>query len=158
IVRPLPEVPMRAFVGLFTLLLLGEAQAEGVAVKVEPPVPLVETTEFGHALNFDFVVTNDTAKEMELGAIRLAVRDRNGKIARRVEINDNGIAPGIATVANTKIAAGASAMIFNPLHTMPADVPLDRLEFTLVFSDPDGKRSEIDTVVRPERYVTRTRL
>ncbi len=136
----------------------GQTASPGLTVEVRPKTPLIETTEFGQALNFDFVVTNKTGKTMELGTVLLAVRDKQGRIARRVEINDNGISPGIATVANAKIADGATAMIFNPLHTMPRGVPLDRLEFELLFADPDGKYSEVDTVVEPVAYLGWTRL
>ena len=76
----------------------------------------------------------------------------------RLELNDNGIAPGIEIVPNRKLPAGGGMTLFNPFHTLAAQWPLASLEYTFRFSD--GKEGEFATSVRvePKEHATRTRL
>ena len=63
------------------------------------------------------------------------VRDRNGALIAKLELNDNGIAPGIEIVPNRKLAAGGGMTLFNPFHTLAAQWPLASLEYTFRFGD-----------------------
>src|SRR5262245_59357111 len=125
------------------------ADRADVHVRILPETPLIERTQFGNAVNMDFLIENDSGGELEIARIRIATGDARGRIARRVEINENGTAPGIETVPNRRIAAHAASTVFNPLHTFPAGVPLGRLDIEIVFSDADGRLSTVHAVARP---------
>jgi hypothetical protein len=141
------------------LFVQGAAVAADVPdVDVAPARPLVEVVRDGQHLNFDFLVKNGTGRPLELVAVRAAVRDKSGAVARRLEINDNGIAPGIQTLPDRRYAAGESHSLFNPFHGFDAATPLDRLDYELVFRGDDGADVVSSVTVRPVVYRTRARL
>jgi hypothetical protein len=146
--------------GLMVLLVSTSAVAADEAPKVSvlPATPLIEVTQDGQRLNFDLLVDNSTGKPLELVTVRAVVRDASGAVARRIEVNDNGIAPGIQTLPDRKYAAGDSRTVFNPFHSFPARLPLARVDYELVFRGGDGKAVSSAVTVRPQVYRTRTRL
>ena len=132
--------------------------AQPLQVTVVPAQPLLERTLYGQALNFDFRIANRSSQPLELRVVKLAVRDPGGAIVAQLELNDNGIQPGITIVANRKVAAGAQLTLFNPFHTLAAQWPLGSLDYTFRFSDDkDGEVVQSVHVV-PKAYATRTRL
>ncbi|HET9445562.1 MAG TPA: M23 family metallopeptidase [Steroidobacteraceae bacterium] len=140
-----------------TILLAG-AVAQSLQVTVVPAQPLLERTLYGQAMNCDFRIANPGGAELELRVVNLDVRDRSGALIARLELNDNGIAPGIEIVPNRKLPAGGGITLFNPFHTLAAQWPLASLEYTFRFSD--GKQGEVIKSVRvePKEYATRTQL
>lgn len=143
--------------------LLFQASAAAAAdetptVKALPAAPLVESTADGQRLNFDLLVDNGTGRPLELVAVRAVVRDATGAVSRRIEINDNGVAPGIQTLPDRKYAAGERHAVFNPFHSFPARLPLARVDYELVFRGEDGKDVTSAITVQPRIYRTRTRL
>lgn len=129
-----------------------------VTVAVVPAQPLLERTLYGQAMNCDFRLANRGSQELELRVVNLAVRDAKGALIAKLELNDNGIAPGIEIVPNRKLAAGASLTLYNPFHTLAAQWPLASLEYAFRFSG--GKDGDVVQSVRvePKAYATRTRL
>jgi murein DD-endopeptidase MepM/ murein hydrolase activator NlpD len=140
------------------LFLLAGALAQSLQVTVVPAQPLLERTLYGLAMNCDFRIVNRGSQELELRVVNLDVRDRNGALIARLELNDNGIAPGIEIVPNRRLAAGGGMTLFNPFHTLAAQWPLASLEYTFHFKD--GKDGDVVQSVRvePKEYATRTRL
>jgi murein DD-endopeptidase MepM/ murein hydrolase activator NlpD len=140
------------------LFFLAGAVAQSLQVTVVPAQPLLERTLYGQAMNCDFRITNRGSEELELRVVNLDVRDRSGALIARLELNDNGIAPGIEIVPNRKLAAGGGMTLFNPFHTLAAQWPLASLEYTFRFRD--GKDGDVVQSVRvePKEYATRTRL
>lgn len=108
--------------------------APAVDVRVHPGVVLVEKSREGQHLNFDFEVTNRSSQELELTAIRLIVREVSGRFVSRRTVGRNGASPSIDTIPARTIAPGKAIWIFNPFHTFPSDMPLDRLDFEFVVS------------------------
>jgi murein DD-endopeptidase MepM/ murein hydrolase activator NlpD len=95
---------------------------------------------------------------LELRVVQLAVRDAGGALIAQLELNDNGIQPGITIVPNRKIAPGAQLTLFNPFHTLAAQWPLASLDYTFRFGDEkEGEVVEKVHVV-PKAYATRTKL
>lgn len=127
-------------------------------VTVVPAQPLLERTLYGQAMNCDFRIANRGSQALELRVVQLVVRDQAGAVVAKLEVNDNGIQPGITIVANRKIAPGAQLTLFNPFHTLAAQWPLASLDYTFRF----GVEKQPDVVqsvhVVPKAYTTRTRL
>jgi len=144
-------------IALLWMASLFRAEAQ-VAIEILPPTPLIERTQLGEVVNCDFLMTNNSGKQLELSTVRLAVRDGSGKIVRRVQVNDNGIAPGIETITGRKFAPGEAHTVFNPLHTFPEQIPLDLMDFEFVFTDAEGNLSNVMIQVRPQTFTTKTRL
>jgi hypothetical protein len=86
------------------------------------------------------------------------VRDPAGAIVAQLELNDNGIQPGITIVANRKIAPGAQLTLFNPFHTLAAQWPLGSLDYTFRFGDDKEGEAMVQVRVVPKAYETRTKL
>ena len=147
--------------------IAGAIAAPGVAaeptlvapsVEAIPARPLIARSRLGRELNLDLVVKNTTGRPLELVTVRAAVFDPSGAVTRRLEVNDNGIAPGIETLPNRRVGPGEARTVFNPFHTFAADVPLDRVDFELVFRDGEGRDVVSRLSVRPVEYRTKTRL
>ena len=132
--------------------------APALEIRQYPDAPLIERTRLGRAINFDFELHNPTELEFELFTIRAAVRDADGAIAQRLEINDGGGQPGIRTLPHRIWKPGEVHTIYNPFHTLPADVPIGRIDFELLFRGPDKQVVTERVTVRPSAYRTRTRL
>ncbi|HKU14769.1 MAG TPA: M23 family metallopeptidase [Steroidobacteraceae bacterium] len=148
-----------AALAAFMTLTASAAETAGpLQVTVVPGQPLLERTLYGQAMNCDFRIANRGGEALELLVVGLVVRDRSGAVIARLEVNDNGIAPGIETVPNRKLDAGKQMTLFNPFHTFATQWPLATLDYTFRFGD--GKRRDIVQSVRvePRPYTTRTRL
>ena len=132
--------------------------AQSLQVTVVPAQPLLERTLYGQAMNCDFRIANRGAEALELRVVNLAVRDRSGALIAKLELNDNGIAPGIEIVPNRKLEPGGGITLFNPFHTLAAQWPLASLDYTFRFGG--GKDGDVVQRVRvePKPYATRTKL
>ncbi len=135
-------------------------KAGPLQVTVVPAQPLLERTLYGQAMNCDFRIANRGSEALELRVVQLVVRDQGGAVIAKLELNDNGIQPGITIVANRKIAPGAQLTLFNPFHTLAAQWPLASLDYTFRFGvGKEGEGDVVQTVhVVPKAYATRTRL
>lgn len=144
---------------LVCMLALSAQEAPNeVEAKVYPPEPLIQRTRFGQAINFDVEVTNGGSGTLELTAIRAAVRDPLGRIVQRLEVNDNGSAPGIHTIPTRTWKAREAHTIFNPFHTLAADVPLGRMDYEFVFKDENRQSVTEQVRVSPAPYAHMTSL
>ena len=141
-----------------TLLLASAAAAASLQITFVPAQPLLERTLYGQAMNCDFRIANRGSEALELRVVNLAVRDRNGALIAKLELNDNGIAPGIEIVSSRKVEAGGGLTLFNPFHTLAAQWPLASLDYTFRFSG--GKEGDVvqSVHVEPKPYTTRTKL
>jgi hypothetical protein len=148
--------------GLLALLLANAAVAaaapQTLQVTVVPAQPLLERTLYGQAMNCDFRIANRGAQPIELRVVQLDVRDRGGALIAKLELNDNGIQPGITIVPNRKLAPGAQLTIFNPFHTLAAQWPLASLDYTFRFGVENGPDVVQSVHVEPKPYATKTRL
>jgi hypothetical protein len=135
------------------------AQPQFLRVTVVPAQPLLERTLYGQAMNCDFRFANSGTQALELRVVQLAVRDASGALIAKLEVNDNGIQPGITTVANRKVPAGGGLTVFNPFHTLAAQWPFASLDYTFRFANEKGGDDTVQTVrVTPKPYATKTQL
>lgn len=134
------------------------ADAEPLQITVVPAQPLLERTLYGQAMNCDFRIANRGTQALELRVVQLAVRDRGGALIARLELNDNGIQPGITIVPNRKVTAGGGLTLFNPFHTLAAQWPLATLDYTFRFGVENGADVVQSLRIEPKPYATRTRL
>jgi len=150
---------MRFLLAIFATLAAATASAaSSVDIRLYPPRPLIEVTRLGQALNFDLEVRNMTKAVLELTAIRALVRDASGAVVQRLEVNDNGIAPGIETIPVRTWQPGESHTICNPFDTLGPDVPVSGIEYELLFKTPDGRAVTQKVVAEPRRYHAGTDL
>jgi hypothetical protein len=134
------------------------AAAEPLRITVVPAQPLLERTLYGQAMNCDFRIANGGAQALELRVVQVAVRDRGGALIARLELNDNGIQPGITIVPNRKVTAGGGLTLFNPFHTLAAQWPLATLDYTFRFGVENGADVVQSVRIEPKQYTTKTRL
>jgi len=134
------------------------AEPQTLQVTVVPAQPLLERTLYGQAMNCDFRIANRGTQALELRVVQLDVRDRSGALIAKLELNDNGIQPGITIVAERKLAPGAQLTLFNPFHTLAAQWPLASLDYTFRFGVENGADVVQSVHVEPKPYATKTRL
>jgi peptidase M23-like protein len=141
-----------------TIHAASAAEPATLQVTVIPAQPLLERTLYGQAMNCDFRIANRGTQALELRVVQLDVRDRSGALIAKLELNDNGIQPGITIVAERKLAAGAQLTLFNPFHTLAAQWPLASLDYTFRFGVENASDVVQSVHIEPKPYATKTRL
>jgi hypothetical protein len=135
---------------LILYMMALESSGQPLLAISSPLRPFVEHTASGVAISGDLVVKNDGDRPVELVEVRLDTHDRAGNLIQRREINGDGISPSILTIADRKIAAHSSLLLFNPFQTFDAQVAPARLHYQLKFRDVGGDRVEwVAADVRP---------
>ncbi|MEE8331566.1 MAG: M23 family metallopeptidase [Acidimicrobiia bacterium] len=108
-----------------------------VDITVEPTLVYVEEGRHGRHLNFDFLLSGLTDRNLELVFLKVAVYDDDGLVTYRY-LNRNAVGPaGIHTLVSTQLRGREPLGLFNPFHTFPLDLPLDRLRYMFTFRDVD---------------------
>lgn len=69
--------------------------------------------------------------------------DRTGRLALRRFLDGNSFAPSIETLGPSRLRAGGTLALFNPLYRFGADVPLDRLEYRFYFFDESDSAAAV---------------
>lgn len=134
----------------------GEA---AVTLDVRPQPAWIAADANGQSLSVDLLVTNHTSEVLDLDEVHMAVMDAAGKLVLRRFLDGNGSRPSIRTADVGEIAAGATAMVFNPFHDFGTDVDLHTVQFELKLSSKDGSRRHVATaVVKPRVYPQKARL
>jgi murein DD-endopeptidase MepM/ murein hydrolase activator NlpD len=161
---------------LFALFLITVAIAAGVAllqlrrgdrrqindaivvVTVKPRRVLIEASETGQHVNFDFLLENRSDRELKLTTVELSVFDRRGALARRDFVNLFSRA-SVAMESEKLIPPRGSILLYNPMPDFAASVPLHRLVYDFSFTNEDYTgHAEAHAEVLPEAYKTRTNL
>lgn len=132
--------------------------AAAVKVAVRPGTVYLERSEAGQHLNFDFLVENRSGRELFLVSMELFVFDAAGKLLRR-DFVDGRSRMSLELGERRAVAAGDSALVFNPFHQFAPSLPLARLRYELAFETRNGKeRHDAMVEVAPVAYETRTAL
>ena len=139
------------------VLAVAVPAADQVHVHAQPREPLLEATAFGQALNFDFQVANTSLEPIELRAIAARVKDEAGAVLAVIEVNDNGVAPGIGVVPRRTIAPSETATLFNPLHTFASGLEIASIDYTLTFTAGERELS-VPLTIEPHAYQQKVRL
>jgi hypothetical protein len=134
----------------------------GLTVRLAPDTALVERdplTGVGYA-NFDLLITSAPAVEpRELVSIVMTAHDPAGALVLRRFCDTSGLSPCIRTVPDRSLSPGATGIVYNPFHELPARVPLRELRYVLAFADTAGTVVDSVTATVPLReYATRTEL
>lgn len=149
---------IRILGALLGLSLYATANAADIEVAARPQQIHIAPGTHQQQLNFDLIVSNRSADDLIVQAIELAIHDRDGRLVRREFVDRHSrLSPEVHP--DRTIAAGSTAMIFNPFHTFAADVPLAELRYTISCVTRDGERYEhAQLKVKPQPYRTRTDL
>lgn len=124
-----------------------------LALEILPPRVYVERTRVGQLINFDVNLKNDGAKDVRLASIVLEVLDACGVVVLRRVVDEHGLRPAIETIPKREVPAGGSLLVFNPLHTFPADLELTRLRVSCELGD-----ASLTAELSPDEYRQRTKL
>ena len=132
-----------------------------LAVRLAPDTGLVErdpATGVGYA-NFDFLITSVAAQPLELASIVMTGHDPAGALVLRRFCDTSGLSPCIRTLPDRTLDPTATSIVYNPVHELPAHVPLRELRYVLSFADTAGTVVDsVSTTVPLREYATRTEL
>ncbi len=150
---------------LLALFLQAAAPAGpgALAVRLAPDTALVErdpASGTGYA-NFDLLVTNraSAGSSLELASVVMTAHDGAGVLLLRRFCDGSGVSPCIRTVPDRTVDPGATTIVYNPFHQLPAHLPLRELRYVLSFADTSGAVVDSVTATVPLRdYTTRTEL
>lgn len=133
--------------------------ASPVKIVAKPDVVYIERTVAGQELNLDFVLENTSSDDLTITEIEVSVFDRHNALAMRKFIDRNGVRPSIETVPHRELKSAQTLLVFNPFHTFPANIEIERLVCRFNFETNDGKKQYVsETVVNPKEYKSKTRL
>lgn len=134
------------------------AASRSVEVSAIPAEILIERSDLQH-LNFDFLVTNNSARAVELKSLQISVSDSHGKLVLRRDVDGSGASPAIQTVLpDREFKPGDTGIFFNPFTIFANDFPLHDLRYHLTFAASDGPPIEVDVMVHPKVWKPATTL
>lgn len=131
------------------------ATEPAIRLSTIPPVPLIEKTKAGQAINFDIVVENTTSEKLEVSLIEVNVFDARGRLVTQRRAQANG--EGILTVTNRIVEGGKTVVLFNPIAELDAAIPLERLRIDVALDTDDVSqkyRASLD--VKPVAYAPKS--
>lgn len=132
-----------------------ESPEKVVSITVEPDVTYIEEARDSNNLNFDFIVEGLTKKKLMIQFIKVAVYDEAGNLITYRHLNHNGVGtPGIHTIGKYEIDGREVLDIFNPFHSFPRAMPLNRLRYMFTFIEPESNREFYygNVIVEPSTY------
>jgi len=132
-----------------------ESPEKVVSITVEPEVTYIEEARDSNNLNFDFIVEGLTKKKLMIQFIKVAVYDEAGNLITYRHLNHNGVGtPGIHTIGKYEIEGREVLDIFNPFHSFPRAMPLNRLRYMFTFIEPESNREFYygNVIVEPSTY------
>lgn len=138
-----------------------ESPEKVVSITVEPEVTYIEEARDSNNLNFDFIVEGLTEKKLVIQFIKVAVYDEAGNLITYRHLNHNGVGtPGIHTIGKYEIEGREVLDIFNPFHSFPRAMPLNRLRYMFTFIEPESNREFYygNIIVEPSNYQQKVNL
>ncbi len=138
-----------------------ESPEKVVSITVEPEVTYIEEARDSNNLNFDFIVEGLTEKKLMIQFIKVAVYDEAGNLITYRHLNHNGVGtPGIHTIGKYEIEGREVLDIFNPFHSFPRAMPLNRLRYMFTFIEPESNREFYygNIIVEPSNYQQKVNL
>ena len=138
-----------------------ESPEKIVSITVEPDVTYIEEARDSNNLNFDFIVEGLTEKKLVIKFIKVAVYDEAGNLITYRHLNHNGVGtPGIHTIGKYEIEGREVLDVFNPFHSFPRTMPLNRLRYMFTFIEPESKREHYygNVIVEPSYYHQEAKL
>jgi Peptidase family M23 len=131
--------------------------AKTVRVTVIPDPPFAERDEKGQYLNWDFRVENQTGERIRLTWIEVSTLDRTNRISSRRFLSEQGsLSPALQTLPRREIDSDAVVDIFNPFHSLNAEVPAATVRFDFRFQG--SQRYAAAVTIDPVFYRPNTRL
>ncbi len=129
-----------------------------IEIKVKPKPVDIKKTALGQHSSFDFLLQNASDLELLIQEVKISVFDADGNLAWRRAANTNGIRPGIETPGNRTLETEPQPCVFNPLHTLPADLPCEQLDHEFHLGAERGQTFKLRVAVSQEVYDTGTDL
>jgi len=90
---------------------------------------------------------NSGSQPLRINKIEVSVYDSHGALAFRRYLDENGVPCGICTLPERVVPANGSLDVFNPFHTFPTDMPLDRLHYEVLFENVNEKQPNLVTFI-----------
>lgn len=151
------------FIFVFVLLaafvsITSNAQTPVVTIMAKPTAIYIERSESGQYLNFDFILANQTDEKLLINKVELLVFDEQDKLVHRTFVDEYG-RPSMELPGQTSTDKNATTIFYNPFHTFPSRLPLNRLHYEFSFSSDDRKKNFTTVIdVTPVYYETKTDL
>jgi len=129
-----------------------------IEIKVKPTPVYIENTVLGQHLSFDFLLQNSSNHDLFIQEVEVSLLDSGGNLALRQAVNTNGIRPGIETLGIRTLEKQSQLCVFNPFHTLPADLPIEQLTYEFHLTAETGESLKPQVVMKPEVYDTKSDL
>ncbi|HKR66835.1 MAG TPA: M23 family metallopeptidase [Thermoanaerobaculia bacterium] len=123
-----------------------------VSLTTLPPVPLVETTKNGQAVNFDLLLENGGDAKLTITQIEATLLGPHDALVTQRRLAENG--DSIATLPQRTIEPHAKLVVFNPFASFESEYALQKIRYEVTFDN--GEKSTV--VVAPRAYETKTNL
>jgi len=129
-----------------------------IETRVIPEPVYIERTALGQHLSFDLLLRNTSDYDLQIQQVEVAIFDSGGNLEQRKSVNTNGVRPGIETLGERTLAKHSQLCVFNPFHTLPADLSCDQLRYEMRFTTESGDTYKSQVTVSPKVYDTKTEL
>lgn len=132
-----------------------------ISIDVEPSTIYIEKGRNAQFLNFDFLITGLSNKDLIIRFIKVAVYDSKNHLLTFRYINHNAVGTsGINTIGKTLIKGQEKLDIYNPFYEFPKELKIDHLRYMFTFFEREtGKEFYYgNTIVRPKFYQQKAKL
>lgn len=138
-----------------------ESDERVVDISIEPVTIYFEEARESMNLNFDFLLTGLTDKNLVIKFIKVAVYDESDTLITFRHVNHNGIGtPSIHTLGKYELKGRETLDVFNPFYQFPLDMPISYLRYMFTFYDPETKTEYYygNIIVKPVVYEQKVKL
>lgn len=138
-----------------------ESSEQVVSITTEPDTIYVEEARESNNLNFDFIIQGLTEKKLVIKFIKVAVYDTNENLITYRHLNHNAVGtPGIQTIGKYEIEGREVFDIYNPFHSFPKSVSLNKLRFMFTFIETETKKEYYygNIIINPTLYHQKVKL
>ena len=131
--------------------------AADVDLSTIPDQPLIEVSQAQQILNFDVVLQNNTKEELEVSKFELSALGAKGELIAQRRLDTNGMS--ILTLPNRVVKPGEKIVLFNPLHSWAADLPLNRMRLDIALDSGEvSQKYHAALDLQPIRYQNKSAL
>ncbi|MHC0441083.1 M23 family metallopeptidase [Flavobacterium sp. 3-210] len=123
-----------------------------ILIDSKPSSIFIEQSDTKQILNFDFLISNQSADTLTLERIKVLVFDDQNHLIHTKFLDNNGTAPSILLLPTRNWNGKQSHLVFNPFSEFDNSFTLAKLEFEWIFSNPKENETVVKTIIIPKKY------
>lgn len=140
---------------LFGLICFSQ---NNITIETKPAKIYIENGDNKQIINFDFLISNQSADTLYLDKIEILVFDSEDNLLHSRFLDNNGTAPSIMMMPQRIWNSKTSLLLFNPFSEFQIITPIHRLKYEFTFTTSSDTEFVETSTVLPTKYSPERRL